>query len=111
MDNLERLRLEAELQNPTFAAEFLSNAYQQRFTAPDNEHCNKEFLQAIGTLIRASRQSIPAVALKTGISREHIYKLIRGQKNPTVNTLSVLLAEVGLTIKFVPSAESSKTTL
>ena len=102
MKHEERLVLEAQLQDKTFSAIYLSTAYANRSKVPPWGNPNKEFLIALGTVIRAQRQNITRLAQTTKLTRMHIYKLMRGEGNPTVDTLNVLLNELGFGVVVVP---------
>jgi DNA-binding phage protein len=46
--------------------------------------------------------SIQEVANESKISRQHLYRIISGDGNPTFDTLTSILQAVGLTIDFKP---------
>ena len=54
----------------------------------------------LGDVARA--RNIAELARTTGIARETLYKTLRGEGNPTVNTLSKLANALGFRLSLVP---------
>ncbi|MDE8651832.1 addiction module antidote protein [Novosphingobium album (ex Liu et al. 2023)] len=58
------------------------------------------FRRAIGDVVRAI--GMTAVARETGLSREALYKALGENGNPTIATLSKVLAALGLRLSVAP---------
>lgn len=75
------------LQNAEFAAEYLNAASQ------DDDP--QSYLTALRQVVEA-RGGIAAVADKTSLSKETLYRTLSAQGNPTIKTLMAVLNAVGL---------------
>lgn len=59
------------------------------------------FLLALKNVVEATG-STQTVANESNISRQHLYRILSGDGNPTLDTLTSVLQAVGLTIDFKP---------
>jgi probable addiction module antidote protein len=68
-------------------------------------HGNTEaFLLALKNVVEA-KDSTQAIANESKISRQHLDRILSGDGNPTLDTLTSILQAVGLTIDFKPVKE------
>ncbi len=102
MTEAERIIFENKLRCKKEAAKKLNETYRRKASKGNEIDCNKEFLELLGLLVRISGRPITHSAEDIGISRVHLYKIMKGNSNPTLNTLSALLRELDLTIQFIP---------
>lgn len=79
--------LHQDLQDPKFAAMYLSECFNDD---------RKVFLLALHDVAKA--YGITDVAKRSGLNRESLYKMFRG--NPKLDTLESFLKTVGLTLSF-----------
>jgi len=49
-----------------------------------------------------AKDSTKVIANKSKISKQHLYRILSGDENPTLDTLTSILQAVGLTIDFKP---------
>ena len=82
--------LDEMLQDPQFAAEFLSDALQ--------EEDFETFLMSLRDVVRV-HGSISSVAKESQISRGTLYNLFSENKNPKIQTLLALLHYLGYELK------------
>ncbi|MEM9272616.1 MAG: transcriptional regulator [Cyanobacteria bacterium P01_F01_bin.143] len=80
-----------------YAAMYLKAALDETLADGDME----AFLLALKNVVEAkgSKQSI---AEESNISRQHLQRLLGGNGNPTLDTLTSVLQSVGLSIDFKP---------
>ena len=64
------------------------------------------FLIALSRVIKA-RGGFSEVAAKCNITREHLYKMVSGEGNPTLYNLAEVLEAVGLKLTIVPAVSAS----
>lgn len=85
------------LGDPEYAAVYLKTALDETLADGDME----SFLLALKNVVEAkgSKQSI---ANESNISRQHLQRLLGGNGNPTLDTLTSVLQAVGLSIDFKP---------
>lgn len=76
-----------QLQDPEFAAEFLT------VSAEDEDP--QTYLTALRKVVEA-RGGIAEVAEKTNLSRETLYRTLSARGNPTIRTLAAVLKATGL---------------
>lgn len=76
-----------KLQNAEFAAEYLN--------AASEEDDPQSYLTALRQVVEA-RGGIAAVADKTSLSKETLYRTLSAQGNPTIKTQMAVLNAVGL---------------
>jgi probable addiction module antidote protein len=94
-DLLERLA------NPEYAASYLKASLDETL-----EDGNMEaFLLALKDVVDA-KGAVQAIASDADISRQHLYRLLNGTGNPTLETLSAVLQAVGIAIDFKPASET-----
>jgi probable addiction module antidote protein len=84
------------LANPEVAAAYLNAT---RKNSPDN------FLEALKNVAQARKMA--AVAKDAGVQRETLYRSLSEQGNPTWDTLSAVLAAVGVNVVFEPLSDNS----
>ena len=87
------------LGNPEYAATYLKAALDETLSDGNTE----AFLLALKNVIEA-RGSTQTIANESNISRQHLYRILSGEENPTLDTLASVLQAVGLTIDFKPVA-------
>jgi probable addiction module antidote protein len=85
------------LAEPQYAAEYLKAAFDETLTDGDMA----AFSMALKNVVEA-RDSVSHVAQEAQISRQHLYRLLNGQGNPTLETLMAVLKTVGLSLDFKP---------
>ena len=90
-DLLQRLR------DSQYAATYLKAALDETLSDGHTE----AFLLALKNVVEA-KGSTQTVANKSNISRQHLYRILSGDGNPTLETLTSVLQAVGLTIDFKP---------
>ena len=76
-----------QLQDADFAAEYL--------TAASEDDDPKTYLTALRKVVEA-RGGMAAIAEKTHLSRETLYRTLSTRGNPTIKTLSAVLKATGL---------------
>ena len=92
-DLLKRLR------DSQYAATYLKAALDETLSDGNTE----AFLLALKNVVEA-KSSTQAVANQSNISRQHLYRMLSGDGNPTLDTLTSVLQAVGLTIDFKPAS-------
>ena len=85
------------LSSSEYAAKYLKAALDETLKDGDMD----AFLLALRHVVEASG-SIGRTASKTKITRQHLYKILSGEGNPTLDTLTSVLSSVGLSIDFSP---------
>jgi probable addiction module antidote protein len=85
------------LADPEYAAEYLKVAFDE--TLADGDMA--AFSMALKNVVEA-RDSVSHIAQEAQISRQHLYRLLNGQGNPTLETLMAVLKTVGLSLDFKP---------
>lgn len=90
-----------KLKDSEFAATYLKAALDETMIDGNTE----AFLLALKNVVEA-RSKVSNVAQKAEINRQHLYKLLSGEGNPTLETMISILGAVGLAIDFksVPEA-------
>jgi probable addiction module antidote protein len=89
------------LANPEYAALYLKASLDETL-----EDGNMEaFLLALKDVIDAKGEPVQGIASDADISRQHLYRLLNGTGNPTLETLSAVLQAVGIAIDFKPASE------
>ncbi len=85
------------LSSSEYAAQYLKAALDETLSDGNME----AFLLALRNIVDATgaRQE---VATEAKISRQHLYQMLSGDGNPTLETLTSVLQAVGLTIDFKP---------
>ena len=81
-----------------YAATYLKAALDESLSDGNTE----AFLLALKNVVEAT-DATQAVANKSKISRQHLYRLLSGEGNPTLETLTSVLQAVGLTLDFKPA--------
>jgi probable addiction module antidote protein len=89
------------LSNPDYASKYLKAALDETLLDGNME----AFLLALKNVVDANG-SVQAIATDADISRQHLYKLLNGNGNPTLETLTSILHAVGLAIDFKPEPET-----
>lgn len=85
------------LTDPNYAAQYLKAAFDETL-----KDWNKTaFLLALKNVVEATR-TIQTVANEANISRQHLYRILSEEGNPTLETLTSILSAVGITIDFKP---------
>lgn len=92
-----RTDLLKRLANPEYAAQYLKVAFDE--TLVDGN--KSAFLLALKNLVEATG-AMQTVANEAKISRQHLYRMLSEEGNPTLETLTSVLQAVGMTIDFKP---------
>jgi probable addiction module antidote protein len=87
------------LSNPEYAALYLKTALDETLLDKNME----AFLLALKNVVDANG-AVQEIATDADISRQHLYRLLNGSGNPTLETLSAVLHAVGLAIDFKPTS-------
>jgi probable addiction module antidote protein len=88
------------LQDLDYAATYLKAALDETLVDGDKE----AFLLALKNVVDA-RGKMKDVAEEADITRQHLYRLLSGSGNPTLETMVAVLKAVGLSIDFKPAVE------
>jgi probable addiction module antidote protein len=83
-----------QLKSASFAAEYLN--------AANEDDDPKSYLVALRNVVEA-RGGIAAVAQKTSLSKETLYRTLSARGNPTIKTLIAVLNATGLKIAVSPN--------
>ena len=83
--------LQKQLRDPTYAAAFMNAALKD-----DNP---QEFLSSLKSVILANG-GVAKIAKKSGISRQHLYRIINGASNPTIQLLMAVLKTLKINLAF-----------
>ena len=86
------------LGNSQYAATYLKAALDETLSDGNTE----AFLLALKNVVEANG-STGAIASESNVSRQHLYRMLNGNGNPTLDTLTSVLQAVGLTIDFKPA--------
>lgn len=86
------------LADSQYAATYLKAALDE--TKKDGN--TQAFLLALKNVVEATG-STQKIASDSNISRQHLYRILSGDGNPTLETLTSVLQAVGLTIDFKPA--------
>jgi probable addiction module antidote protein len=89
------------LANPEYAALYLKASLDETLEDGSME----VFLLALKDVVEA-KGAVQAIASDADISRQHLYRLLNGTGNPTLETLSAVLQAVGIAIDFKPASET-----
>ena len=92
-----RIDLLKRLANPEYAAQYLKAAFDE--TMIDGN--KSAFLLALKNVVEANG-AIQTVAKEASSSRQHLYRILSEEGNPTLETLTSVLQAVGMTIDFKP---------
>ena len=93
-----RTDLLQRLGNSQYAATYLKAALDETLSDGNTE----AFLLALKNVVEANG-STGAIASESNVSRQHLYRMLNGNGNPTLDTLTSVLQAVGLTIDFKPA--------
>lgn len=85
--------LQEELRDPELAAAYLSAAMEEGST--------EQLLLALRAVAEATG-GVAAVAEKTQLNRQTLYKILSAEGNPTLTTLLAILQAIGITLTFTP---------
>ena len=85
------------LANPEYAAQYLKAAFDETLTDGNKA----AFLLALKNVVEATG-AMQTVANEAQISRQHLYRMLSEEGNPTLETLTSVLQAVGMTIDFQP---------
>lgn len=88
------------LKDLDYAATYLKVALDETLVDGDTE----AFLLALKNVVDA-RGKVKDVANEADITRQHLYRLLSGNGNPTLETMAAVLKAVGLSIDFKPALE------
>ena len=86
------------LHNKSYASLYLKSALGQ--------NDNSSFLLALRNVIDANG-GIGEISKKSNISRQHLYKILKEDGNPTLSTLNTILNSIGLSLDFTPEKEAA----
>lgn len=87
------------LSDSQYAAIYLKAALDETLADGNTE----AFLLALKNVVEA-KGSTQEVASESNISRQHLYRILSGDGNPTLETLTSVLQAVGITIDFKPTS-------
>ncbi|MEM7593841.1 MAG: helix-turn-helix domain-containing protein [Cyanobacteria bacterium P01_A01_bin.83] len=87
------------LKDSQYAAIYLKAAFDETLADGNTE----AFLLALKNVVEA-KDSNQKVTNESNISRQYLYKILSGNRNPTLETLTSVLQAVGLTIDFKPAS-------
>lgn len=90
-----------KLKDSEFAATYLKASLDETL----QDGCTEAFLLALRNVVEA-RSKVSAVAQQADVNRQHLYKLLSGEGNPTLETMIAILGAVGLSIDFKPAPEN-----
>ncbi len=85
---------EKYMKNPKFQKEYLNLSLEEYLTDGDFT----KFYKSLEKVIKA-RESISSFSKKVNINRANLYTLFNGKKVPRLDTLAIILKELGYTIK------------
>ncbi|MGF1603913.1 MAG: DNA-binding protein [Thermosynechococcaceae cyanobacterium] len=88
------------LKDLDYAATYLKTALDETLLDGNQE----AFLLALKNVVDA-RGKVKDVAEEADITRQHLYRLLSGNGNPTLETMASVLKAVGLSIDFKPVIE------
>ena len=88
-----------QLKNPKIAAEYINQALASEDVSI--------MLLAIRNIVDAQEGGISALAEKTNLGRESMYKMLSPNGNPKLSTLTALLNGLGLSLQVVPTKKSN----
>ena len=80
------------LQNPTYMCEYLRTAFAEAIEEQDFNG----FLVSIHHAIEANDLKIKRVAMKSGLSRQHLYRVLKGESVPSFDKVVGLLSSLGI---------------
>ena len=86
------------LQDSEYAALYLHTSLEESL----KDHDYESFLLALRYVIEANG-SVQDIAKSANITRQHLHRLMKGDGNPTIQTLAGILKAVGISIDFVSS--------
>lgn len=89
------------LKDSDYAAIYLKTALDEMLVDGETE----AFLLALKNVVEA-RGKVKDVAQDADITRQHLYRLLSGDGNPTLGTIVAVLKAVGLSIDFKPLVEA-----
>lgn len=94
--------LTKDLVSPDRAAVYLSVALEE-YEADGNQEA---FLLALRTIVEA-RGGVGALARKTGLNRQHLYRALSGKGNPTLATMDAVLSALGFRFAIEPRPQEA----
>jgi len=86
--------VQEQLQDIEFQKMYLNNAIQEFITDGDYD----VFFMSLERVVRA-RGSISEFSQKTGITRQALYEMFKGERVPRLDTVGKLLKELGYTLQ------------
>lgn len=86
-----------DFKTPQEALAFFQVAIEEFLESSDLTHFN----QALDLLIKA-QGSVTKFAKNTGISRTHLYKILKSKSEPKLSTLKNILSELGYKLTIAP---------
>lgn len=87
----------ASLQNPDQAQAYLEVALEEF----EDDHDMEAFLLALRTLAKA-QGGVSALAEKSNVSRQNLYRALSGKGNPRLDTLTAILHGLGFRLSVQP---------
>jgi DNA-binding phage protein len=88
------------LSNHDYAAEYLKASFDETMKDGNME----AFLLALKNVINATK-TVSFMIEETYISKQYLFQLLETNNLPTIETLRIVLREVGLTLDFKPVSE------
>jgi probable addiction module antidote protein len=86
-----------DFKNPQEALSFFQVAIEEFLENNDLAHFN----MALDLLIK-SQGSVTQFAKNTGVSRTHLYKILKSKSEPKLSTLKNILGELGFKLAILP---------
>ena len=94
-----------QLQDPEFAYEYIKLALEEYEEDKDMPF----FLDTLRALTDA-QGGISKLAAKTKLNRQHLYRILSPEGNPTLETIGVILRGLGFRFSVVPLEKKAKPT-
>ena len=85
-----------DLRDPHYAASYLKICYEEAL----KERNFRAFLLAAQHAVEVSEISMTELADDTGISRQHLYKILGGENVPSFDRISSILKSINIGISF-----------
>jgi probable addiction module antidote protein len=98
MDKGARFKAKGRMDSPAAIADHLTKIFE---TADD-----ERIVQAIGTVALAHKMSV--VAKDTGLSRENLYRTLKGGGNPQFVTVLKVLGALGMQLAVKPKSKDKR---
>lgn len=102
-----------DLREPEVASYYVNYGWNESSNSSDlltvekEDQLYKPFLKNLGDVVYSNSKglTLKQIAKECGVSRVHLYRVFKGQRNPELLTLHKILAFAGLTLSVVPIEE------